>query len=220
MKEKELIRLTELKRVEEELYEQKNLKSIAGIDEAGRGPLAGPVVVAVALMPRNSMIEGVNDSKKISEKKREKLYEEIINEAISYGVAIIGQKEIDEINILQATKKGLTEAIKEMEKKLKENSKIEIEKPDAILVDALTKIDTDGIPYKSIIHGDAISYSIACASIIAKVTRDRIMRQWDEIYPQYGFAKHKGYGTAAHIQALKEYGPCPLHRASFIKNFI
>lgn len=220
MKEKEIARLTELKKVEEELYEQKNLKAIAGIDEAGRGPLAGPVVVACALMPRNSMIEGVNDSKKIAEKKREKLYELITEEAISYGVGIVGQKEIDEINILQATKKGLTLAIKDMEKKLKEKSELGISKPDAILVDALTKIDTDGIPYKSIIHGDAISYSISCASIIAKVTRDRIMRQWDEVYPQYGFAKHKGYGTAAHIQAIKEYGLCPLHRISFTKNFI
>ena len=220
MKEKELARLKELKKIEEELYEEKNLVAIAGIDEAGRGPLAGPVVVACALMPRNSLIEGVNDSKKISENKREKLYELIIEEAISYGVGIIGEKEIDEINILQATKKGLTEAIKEMEEKLKENTTLGISKPDAILVDALTKIDTDGIPYKSIIHGDAISYSIACASIIAKVTRDRIMRQWDEVYPQYGFAQHKGYGTAAHIKAIKEYGLCPLHRRSFTKNFV
>lgn len=220
MKEKELIRLTELKKIEEELYKEKKLQTIAGIDEAGRGPLAGPVVVACVLMPRNSMIEGVNDSKKVSEKKREKIYEEIISEAIGYGVSIIGQNEIDEINILQATKKGVTEAIKNMEQNLKLNIELGIEKPDAILVDALTKIDTDGIPYKSIIHGDAISYSIACASIIAKVTRDRIMRQWDEVYPQYGFSKHKGYGTAAHISALKEYGPCPLHRTSFIKNFI
>jgi len=153
-------------------------------------------------------------------KKREKLYELITEEAISYGVGIIGQKEIDEINILQATKKGLTMAIKDMEEKLKEKPELEITKPDAILVDALTKIDTDGIPYKSIIHGDAISYSIACSSIIAKVTRDRIMRQWDEVYPQYGFIKHKGYGTAAHIQAIKEYGLCPLHRRSFTKNFV
>lgn len=220
MKEKELARLTELKKVEEELYKSNNLVAIAGIDEAGRGPLAGPVVVACALMPRDSMIEGVNDSKKIAEKKREKLYELITQEAISYGVAIIGQKEIDEINILQATKKGLTECIKDMEQKLAQNPGLGILKPDAILVDALTKIDTDGIPYKSIIHGDAISYSIACASIIAKVTRDRIMRQWDEVYPQYGFAKHKGYGTAAHIQAIREYGLCPLHRRSFTKNFV
>ena len=220
MKEKELERLNELKKVENELYAQKNIKYIAGIDEAGRGPLAGPVVVACCLMPKDSMIEGVNDSKKVSEKKREKLYELITQEAISYGVGIIGQKEIDEINILQATKKGLTIAIKEMEKKLAENPELGVNKPDAILVDALTKIDTDGIPYKSIIHGDAISYSIACSSIIAKVTRDRIMRQWDEVYPEYGFAKHKGYGTAAHIKAIKEYGLCPLHRISFTKNFM
>ena len=220
MKEKELARLTELKKEEEELYNEKHLTTIAGIDEAGRGPLAGPVVVACCIMPRESMIEGVNDSKKIAEKKREKLFEMITEEAISYGVGIIGQKEIDEINILQATKKGLTIAIKDMEDKLKKHPELGIEKPDAILVDALTKIDTDGIPYKSIVHGDAISYSISCASIIAKVTRDRIMRQWDEVYPQYGFIKHKGYGTAAHIQAIKEYGLCPLHRLSFTKNFV
>lgn len=220
MKEKELERLTELKKVEEELYEKNKLVAIAGIDEAGRGPLAGPVVVACCMMPRDSMIEGVNDSKKIAEKKREKLYDLITEEAISYGVGIIGQKEIDEINILQATKKGLTMAIKDMEEKLKEKQELGIIKPDAILVDALTKIDTDGIPYKSIVHGDAISYSISCASIIAKVTRDRMMRQWDEVYPQYGFSKHKGYGTAAHIQAIKEYGLCPLHRRSFTKNFV
>ena len=220
MKEKELERLINLKKIEEELYNQKELNTIAGIDEAGRGPLAGPVGVACALMPKNSIIEGVNDSKKISEKKRELLYEQITNEAISFGVGIVNQKEIDEINILQATKKGLTEAIKDMEQKLALKPELGIVKPDAILVDALTKIDTDGIPYKSIIHGDAVSYSIACASIIAKVTRDRIMRQWDEVYPQYGFAKHKGYGTAMHIKAIKEYGPCPLHRNSFIKNFV
>ena len=132
---------------------------------------------------------------------------------MAYGVAIIDQNEIDEINILNATKKGLTMCIKEVENKLNE-------KPEVILVDALTKIDTDGIPYKSIIHGDSLSYSIAAASIIAKVTRDRIMRQWDEVYPQYGFAKHKGYGTKMHIDAIKEYGLCPLHRRSFTKNFI
>ena len=216
MKEKEIERLNALKKEEIEFY-KKGIKLIAGIDEAGRGPLAGPVVVACAIMPENSMIEGVNDSKKISEKKREKIYEEIINEALSYGVGIINQTEIDEINILQATKKGLTMAIKEAEEKLRQKN---LEKPEVILVDALTKIDTDGIPYKSIIHGDAISYSIACASIIAKVTRDRIMRQWDKVYPQYGFEAHKGYGTAKHIQAIKEYGPCPLHRKTFITHFI
>ena len=208
MKEKEELRLKELKQIEEELYTQ-GANLICGIDEAGRGPLAGPVVVATAIMPRNSMIEGVNDSKKVSEKKREKLYDLITDEAIAYGVGIIDQKEIDRINILNATKEGLTMAVKELNPK-----------PDLIIVDALSKIDTDGIPYKSIIKGDAKCYSIACASIIAKVTRDRIMRQWDEVYPQYGFIKHKGYGTASHISAIKEYGLCPLHRLSFVKNIV
>ena len=220
MKEKELERLTNLKKVEEELYNEKGLKAIAGIDEAGRGPLAGPVVVACALMPKTSMIEGVNDSKKISEKKREQLYEQITSEAISYGIGIIDQKEIDEINILQATKKGLTTAIKDMEAKLAKKPELEITKPDAILVDALTKIDTDGIPYKSIIHGDAISYSIACASIIAKVTRDRMMEEYDKVFPEYGFASNKGYGSADHIAALKKYGETPIHRKTFITHFI
>ena len=218
MKEKELERLKEIKKIEEELYSQ-GTTSIAGIDEAGRGPLAGPVVVACVVMPKDSMIEGVNDSKKVSEKKREKLYEEIIKEDIGYGVGIISQEEIDRINILNATKEGLTTAIKELEKDLQEKQR-EFDKPEIILVDALTKIDTDHIPYRSIIKGDAKSYSIAAASIIAKVTRDRIMRQWDEVYPMYGFEKHKGYGTAAHINAIKEYGLCPLHRRSFVKNIV
>ena len=216
MKEKELERLLNLKKEEKALYE-KGIVSICGIDEAGRGPLAGPVVVACSLMPKDSMIEGVNDSKKIAEKKRERIYEEIIKEAIAYGVGIIDQEEIDKINILNATKKGLTIAIKELEEKLEKQN---LKRPEVILVDALTGIDTLGIPYKSIIHGDAISYSIACASIIAKVTRDRIMKQMDEIYPQYGFAKHKGYGTAAHMQAIRENGLCPIHRRSFVKNII
>ena len=179
MKEKEEQRLIQLKAIEEEIHNS-GVEYICGIDEAGRGPLAGPVVIAAAIMPRNSMIEGVNDSKKVSEKKREELYEIITKEAISYGVGIIDQKEIDRINILNATKEGLTMAVKELNPR-----------PDLIIVDALTKIDTDGIPYQSIIKGDAKCYSISAASIIAKVTRDRIMRQWDEIYPQYGFAKHK-----------------------------
>lgn len=208
MKEKEEQRLIKLKEIEEEFYNS-GTKCICGIDEAGRGPLAGPVVIASVIMPRYSMIEGVNDSKKVSEKKREELYEIITNEAISYGVGIIDQKEIDRINILNATKEGLTMSVKELSIR-----------PDLILVDALNKIDTDGIPYQSVIKGDAKCYSIAAASIIAKVTRDRIMRQWDEIYPQYGFAKHKGYGTAEHISAIKEYGLCPLHRLSFVKNII
>lgn len=208
MKEKELERLTNLKEIENEIYKT-GVNTICGIDEAGRGPLAGPVVVAAVIMPKDSMIEGVNDSKKVSEKKREALFEQITKEAISYGIGIIDQKEIDEINILNATKKGLTTAIKELEVK-----------PDRILVDALTGIDTCGIPYTSIIKGDAKSYSIAAASILAKVTRDRIMREWDELYPQYGFEKHKGYGTKMHIDAIKEHGLCPLHRLSFVKNIV
>lgn len=208
MKEKEEQRLNMLKQYENDLR-NKGYKYICGIDEAGRGPLAGPVVVASVIMPANSIIEGINDSKKVSEKKREKLYDLILEEAISYGVGIIGQDEIDEINILNATKKGLTMSLQEL-----------TQKPDLIIVDALTHIDTLGIPYESIIKGDAKCYSISAASIIAKVTRDRIMREWDKVYPQYGFAQHKGYGTSAHINAIKEFGPCPLHRRSFIKNFI
>ncbi len=209
MKEKEEERLKILKADEQKIYETENIKYIAGIDEAGRGPLAGPVVVGVVIMPKDSMIEGINDSKKVSEKKREKLYEEITNEAIAWGVGIIDQKEIDEINILNATKKAVTTAIASLKVR-----------PDLILVDALTNIDTLGVPYKSIIKGDAKEYSIAAASIIAKVTRDRIMREWDEVYPEYGFSKHKGYGTANHIKVIKEIGPCMLHRKSFIKNFV
>ncbi len=209
MKEKELLRLQELKKIEEDIYEHGNVKYICGIDEAGRGPLAGPVVVASVVMPRDSMIEGVNDSKKVSEKKREKLYDEIIENAISYSVGIVDQKEIDRVNILNATKAGLTESVKGLKVR-----------PDIILVDALKGIDTCGVPYESIIKGDAKCYSIAAASIIAKVTRDRIMRQWHEIYPEYNFIQHKGYGTAAHIAAIKEYGLCPLHRRSFVKNIV
>ncbi len=208
MKEKELQRLKCLKQYEEELYNQ-GIKIIAGIDEAGRGPLAGPVVVGCVIMPRESKIEGVNDSKKISEAKRERLYEQITSEAIAWNVGIVDQKEIDKINILNATKKALTTAIKGLNIR-----------PDRILVDALQGIDTNGISYTSIIKGDAKNYSIAAASIVAKVTRDRIMLEWDKLYPEYGFAKNKGYGTATHIQAIRENGICMLHRKSFVKNFI
>lgn len=209
MKEKEEIRLLELKKIEKKLYEDMNLKYICGIDEAGRGPLAGPVVVGACIMPKDSMIEGVNDSKKVSEKKREALFETIKEEAIAYAVGIVDQTTIDEINILEATKKGLTDALKELKVK-----------PDYIVVDALTKIDTLGIPYMSVIKGDAKCYSISCASILAKVTRDRIMREWDEVYPAYNFKKHKGYGTKEHIEAIKANGPCPIHRKTFITHFI
>ncbi len=209
LKEKEIERLNLLKAEENKLYENEKIKFVCGIDEAGRGPLAGPVVVGAVIMPADSFIEGVNDSKKISEKKREKIYEQIIEEAISYSVGIVDQNKIDEINILNATKLGLKLAIEGLQTK-----------PDVIMVDALNHIDTCGIPYISVVKGDAKNYCIAAASIIAKVTRDRIMRQWDEIYPIYGFAKHKGYGTAEHIKTIKENGPCMLHRKTFIKNFI
>ena len=208
MKEKEFERLQELKKAEKDLH-SKGFKNICGIDEAGRGTLAGPVVIAGVIMPEDSMIEGVNDSKKVSEKKRELLYDKIIEEAISYSVAIIGQDIIDDINILNATKTGVTKVVEGLDVK-----------PNLIIIDALEHIDTKGIPYESIIKGDAKCYSIAAASILAKVTRDRIMRKWDLVYPQYGFAKHKGYGTAQHIANIKEYGICPIHRRSFTKNFI
>lgn len=209
LKEKEIERLNNLKIEENKLYANEQINYICGIDEAGRGPLAGPVVVGAVIMPQNSFIEGVNDSKKISEKKREKIYEQIIEEAVSYSVGIVDQNKIDEINILNATKLALKIAVEGLETK-----------PDVIMVDALTNIDTCGIPYISVVKGDAKNYCIAAASIIAKVTRDRIMREWDEIYPIYGFAKHKGYGTAEHIRIIKENGPCMLHRKSFIKNFV
>lgn len=183
-----------------------NLSSIAGVDEAGRGPLAGPVVAACCILPLDCMIDGINDSKKLSEPKREKLYCEITASAF-FKVSVIPQEVIDEINILRATKRAMAECIENMPVK-----------PELVLIDAVdVKVS---VPIKSIIKGDAQSYNIAAASIIAKVTRDRLMRDYDNLYPQYGFAKNKGYGTKEHIEALKKCGPCPLHRKSFIKNFI
>jgi ribonuclease HII len=202
--EKEHMRLEKLKEIDISIFE-KDIQFLAGIDEAGRGPLAGPVVVGCVILPRDSYIEGVNDSKKISENKREKIFEQIKNEAIAWSVGIIEQEEIDRINILNATKNAVTMAINEINPK-----------PNHILVDALNNIDTLGLPHTSIIKGDAISYSIGAASIIAKVTRDRIMREYDNKYPEYGFAKHKGYGTKFHMEKLKEIGPCDIHRKSFL----
>ena len=184
-------------------------KNIAGIDEAGRGPLAGPVCVASVIMPLNDedIIEGVNDSKKLTAKKRENLYDEIINKAIAYHIELVDVGTIDSINILNATKLGMLTCINLLETK-----------PDIVLIDAVP-ISTD-IETKSIIKGDSLSYSIACASILAKVYRDRLMVELDKKYPEYGFEKHKGYGTKAHIEALKKYGKCPEHRETFIKNFV
>ena len=208
MKEKEIERLNLLKEEENKLYDQ-GIEYICGIDEAGRGPLAGPVVVGAVIMPKDSFIEGVNDSKKISEKKREKIFEQIKEEAIAYSVGIVDKDLIDEMNILNATKLGVKIALEGLK-----------QKPDVIMVDALTGLETNGVPYISVIKGDAKNYSIAAASIIAKVTRDKIMEEWDSVYPAYGFARHKGYGTAEHIRVIKEQGPCTIHRRTFIKNFV
>ena len=191
-------------------YEKKfNCKLIAGVDEAGRGPLAGPVVCACVIMPMESekIIEGVNDSKKLSAKKREELFDKIVDIAISYSIVEIEEKKIDEINILQATKLGMKRAV--------ENLKV---MPDLVLVDAV-KIDV-ALPQENIIKGDALSYNIAAASILAKVYRDKLMENLDKKYPEYNFAKHKGYGTKAHIEALKKYGKCEIHRETFIKKFV
>jgi len=180
---------------------------IGGMDEAGRGPLAGPVVAAAVIMPSEDPIEGVNDSKQLSEKKRERLYDEIIAQAIDYKISAVSEKIIDEINILNATKRAMTECV--------ENFAIS---PHVVLIDAV-KLSLE-VPTVSIIKGDALCYSIAAASILAKVYRDRLMVAYDEQYPQYGFARHKGYGTREHIEALRKYGPCPIHRRSFITHFI
>ncbi len=187
-----------------------NYKLIAGIDEAGRGPLAGPVCCACVIMPLNEedVIDGINDSKKLTEKKREKLFEEIIKKAIDYKICFIDEKTIDEINILNATKKGMEMCVLGL--------KI---KPEIILIDAVKNLNTD-IKTVSIIHGDALSYNIACASILAKVSRDRFMKEIDKKYPQFNFAKHKGYGTKEHIENLKKFGKCDIHRESFIKHFV
>ncbi len=193
----------------EDKYMSDGYKFIAGMDEAGRGPLAGPVCVAIVIMPleKDKIIEGINDSKKLSEKKREALYEKIIDRAISYKIELIDEKTIDTINILNATKLGMYKCINEIEVR-----------PDIVLVDAV-KLDAD-VKTESIIKGDALSYSIACASILAKVTRDRLMLDLDKKYPEYEFKKHKGYGTKLHIENLKKYGPSEIHRRSFIGHFV
>ena len=208
--------------------EYKIYGTICGIDEAGRGPLCGPVVAAAVILPDEYNILYINDSKKLSETKREEVYKEIDKYAVAYGVGIVSPERIDEINILQATYEAMRTAI----------HKLSVT-PDILLNDAVTipmvdikqvpiikgdaksqSIPEVVIPQVPIIKGDAKSVSIAAASIVAKVTRDHLMEEYDKLYPEYGFAKHKGYGTAAHIKAIKEYGPCPIHRRTFIKNFI
>lgn len=207
MDDKEKARLNKMMEYEESLY-LKGYNLIGGIDEAGRGPLCGPVVAAVVILKQGEYIEKVNDSKKLSEKTREKLYEEIISKAIDYSVGIVDEKVIDEINILEATRLAMKKAV--------EGLKI---KPEYILVDAEKKVPID-IPYLPIIRGDSLSISIASSSIIAKVTRDRMLQEMDKEYPEYNFKKNKGYGTAEHISAIKEHGLCKIHRKTFCKKFI
>ena len=194
----------------EEKYVLNGINLIAGVDEAGRGPLAGPVVCACVIMSmeKDKIIDEINDSKKLSAKKREILFDKIKQIAIDYKIEFVDEKIIDEINILNATKMGMENCINALN-----------QKPEIVLIDAVKGLN---IPYESesIIHGDALSYNIAAASILAKVSRDRYMKEMDKIYPEYNFAKHKGYGTKEHIQNLQKYGKCKIHRESFIKNFI
>ena len=201
-----MVKAEDLMKYENELL-AKGYKYICGVDEVGRGPLAGPVCVCAVIMPLDNLIQGVNDSKKVSKAKREKLFVEIKEKAIAYKCILKDNKRIDEINILNATKEAMKEAILSLDVK-----------PDIVLIDAV-KLD---IPYESmpIIHGDAISYSIGAASILAKVTRDTLMEEYAKQYPQYDFEHNMGYGTKKHIEALKEYGPTPIHRQTFIQNFI
>ncbi len=201
----ELDRIDALKEYERK-YESEGY--VCGIDEVGRGPLAGPVVACACILPKDCNILYINDSKKLSKKKREELYDIIMKEAVAVGIGYNSPERIDEINILQATFEAMREAI----------SKLSVT-PDILLNDAVTipGVDVKQVP---IIKGDAKSISIGAASIVAKVTRDRLMEDYDKLFPEYGFASNMGYGTAVHIKALKELGPCPIHRQSFIHNFV
>lgn len=204
-RKKELERL-ETMRVYEREYA--SCRAVCGIDEAGRGPLAGPVVAGAVILPKDELILYLNDSKKLSEKRREQLYDEIMERAVAVGVGIVGPERIDQINILQATYEAMRSAIGQLQVT-----------PDLLLNDAVT-IPEVTIRQVPIIKGDAKSVSIAAASIIAKVTRDRLMREYGEIFPEYEFASNKGYGTKKHIEALQTYGPTPIHRISFIGHFV
>lgn len=203
--EKELERLSLMREFERQ-YE--DYAFICGIDEAGRGPLAGPVATGAAILPKDCQILYLNDSKKLSESRREELFLEIKEKAVAWSVGIVGPERIDEINILQATYEAMRQAISKLDPV-----------PQVLLNDAVT-IPGVAIPQVPIIKGDAKSVSIAVASILAKVTRDHMMEEYDKDYPEYGFAKHKGYGTPAHITALKEFGPTPIHRRTFITKFV
>lgn len=198
--------LQEMWKIEQEHFDR-GVKIICGVDEAGRGPLAGPVCAAAVILPPNAEIPGLNDSKKLSDKKRRELYPIIKEQAIAYGIAFADHNEIDEINILQATYLAMERAI----------NKLSV-KPELALIDGNRAKDF-GIPVQTVVHGDSLSASIAAASVLAKVTRDDLMLQMAEEYPGYGFEIHKGYGTKAHYAALTEKGPCPIHRMTFLKKF-
>lgn len=192
--------------LEEELFAQ-GYAAVCGIDEAGRGPLAGPVCAAAVILPRNLEIPGLNDSKKLSDKRRRELFPIIQQQAIAYGIGFASHEEIDEINILQATFLAMKRALAAMETK-----------PEFALIDGNRETDF-GLPVKTVVKGDSLSANIAAASVLAKVSRDDLMEAMAEEYPQYGFEIHKGYGTKAHYEALRTYGPCPIHRLSFLKKF-
>ncbi|MDQ2087205.1 ribonuclease HII [Herbivorax sp. ANBcel31] len=202
----EVLRYEVMCKYEKDAY-KRGISLIAGTDEAGRGPLAGPVVAAAVVLPEGIFIQGLNDSKKLSEKKREELFDIIKNEVLDVGIGMVDENEIDEINILNAAKKSMGLALNNLSRT-----------PDLLLVDA-EKLENPGVEQISITRGDTLSISIAAASIIAKVTRDRLMKEMDKEYPQYGFLNHKGYGTKEHINAIKKYGICPIHRISFTKKF-
>lgn len=203
--EKELERTERMKEFE---YQYSSCSYICGIDEVGRGPLAGPVVAGAVILPKDCDILYLNDSKQLSEKKREELYDEIMEKAVATGLGSVEPERIDEINILQATYEAMREAVGKLSPA-----------PDLLLNDAVT-IPGISIRQVPIIKGDAKSISIAAASIIAKVTRDRLMAEYDALYPEYGFASNKGYGAGSHIEAIRKFGPCPIHRRTFIKNFM
>lgn len=196
----------DLWQIERSLFAQ-GIHPIAGIDEAGRGPLAGPVCAAAVILPEGLVIEGLNDSKKLSDKKRRALYDIIINQAVAYGIALVDEKTVDEINILQATFLAMRQAAEQL-----------TVQPALALVDG-NRAPGLRVPVQTVVKGDSLSANIAAASILAKVTRDRLMERLGAEYPQYGFAVHKGYGTKAHYAALREYGPCPIHRMTFLKKF-
>lgn len=200
---KKVYNIEEKKQFENQLYDL-GYNLVGGVDEVGRGPLAGPVVCAAVILPKDCCIIGIDDSKKLSEKQRENLYDQIIENAVAYNIEYVYEDVIDQINILNATKQCMASAINNLSVK-----------PDIMLIDAVSNLNIN-CESKSIVHGDALSYSIGAASILAKVSRDRFMVEMDSKYPEYGFAKNKGYGTKQHMDALREIGPCKIHRQSFL----